>query len=134
FDDLPGHEVAIGRGEERGDAGDVLGLPTPPDRYRALDAVEHIRRDADLLALCAHGREASAGYVAGRDGIHVDAVARPLPRERAREADDARLGRAVVHVGGAAVDAVDGRDVDHLAVMYGGRVAVTSEQRVALAA
>ena len=53
-------------------------------------------------SLIARIREGLVGHVGheppGRDRVHLDVVARPLHAERARERDDAALGRAVDRV------------------------------------
>src|SRR5262249_26793137 len=88
-DGLAGHEIAQRRAEKEHRADEILGL---------LHALER----APLHGRLAHaenlfGRVVFGQRRAGSDAVDLDVVAADLARERAGEADDARLGRHIMN-------------------------------------
>ena len=111
-DHLAGDEAGLVGGEERDDAGDVVGLADALHRDGAHQRV------VDLLPGVALAEEAAQDRRVGRSGAdHVDrdAFARQLARQRLREGDDAALAGRVHRLAGGADARRVGGDVDHSA-------------------
>ena len=102
---LAGQEGGVLAQQESGDPPDLLGLPQPAERRRGREPLPRpgpVQRRGDHRRL----------DVAGADAVDPDPF-RPEPRgQRAVEAEDARLRRAVGRVRHVAHEPVDRRDSD----------------------
>src|SRR4051794_29504283 len=102
-EDMAGDEPRLLGGEEQDGGGDVLGLAETPERRATADLRELLVVEAN-----AHLR----AQVAGRHRVHRDLAGAELARERAREAVEGCLRRAVDGQAAVARHPGDGGDVD----------------------
>src|SRR2546421_571554 len=114
----PVHEQCLA-GHERAVVGDEVDQ-RPHEVLRHLGALEHARLEVEALALLRDVLLVFAGQrEAGRQRVDADAVRPQLPRQRAREADHAALGRRVVDVVRDALEERGRGDVDGRALALG---------------
>src|SRR5467141_2850007 len=116
------HEQCLA-GHERAVVGDEIDQ-RPHEVLGHLGALEHARLEVEALALLRDVLLVFAGQrEAGRQRVDADAVRPQLPRQRAREADHATLGRRVVDVVRDALEERGRGDVDDHALalrLHGG--------------
>src|SRR5713101_5464362 len=101
-----GDETGIVGDQEHHAAGDFIGLAEPADRDLGDDLLQHVGR---------HRRDHIGLGVAGRDGVHGDALGRAFLGQCLGEAVNARLGGGVVDLAILAALAVDRTDIDDTA-------------------